>query len=464
MNKKISLGAAIALMAIIASATFSVTMVYSRQTFNDTVHNIKEREAMYSKLAEIDKWVRQNYYGNLDDSALTDSLAKGYMAGTGDPYAKYLTVEEYSRQNQSGLSKSVGIGVVTSLDETGYIRVEEVYPESPALAADIQPGDLIVRIDETDVTKDNCEELQQSILGEAGTQIDVVVRRDNVDTPHPLTRRDVEKPTVYTNMTEDGVGYVQIVEFGANTADQFSRAVDKLVSEGANSLVFDVRSNQTGPIDQATRILDKLLPQGDIVSATYKDGSTQVLATSDPAFIDLPMVVLTNEKTASSAELFAQALKDYEQLGVKSVGTLTMGKGSMQETQQLSDGSAIDVTVAKYNSPSGLTFDGVGVKPDFEVKLTPDQAAALEALDPPAQDPQLKTLLEFDPQLKKAVELAATAAKTVAPATPAESASGGEDAPSVSEPSSSEEQGTQEDEEESSSEDSSEEEPSQDEE
>lgn len=121
------------------------------------------------------------------------------------------------------------------------------------------------------------------------------------------------------------------------------------------------------------------------------------------------------------------------------------------------------MTVAKYNSPSGLSFDGVGVKPDFEVKLTPDQAAALEALDPPAQDPQLKTLLEFDPQLKKAVELAATAAKTVAPATPAESASGGEDAPSVSEPSSSEEQGTQEDEEES-SEDSSEEEPSQDEE
>ena len=93
----------------------------------------------------------------------TDSLAKGYMAGTGDPYAKYLTVEEYSRQNQSGLSKSVGIGVVTSLDETGYIRVEEVYPESPALAADIQPGDLIVRIDETDVTKDNCEELQMCI-------------------------------------------------------------------------------------------------------------------------------------------------------------------------------------------------------------------------------------------------------------------------------------------------------------
>ena len=135
--KKISLGAAIAVMAIVATLTFSITMVYSRQVFNDTMQNIKERESTYSKLSEIDKWVRQNYYGTIDNNALMDSIARGYIEGLGDPYARYMTVEEYSKLNQTGTSKSVGVGMVTEIDESGYLLVTEVYPDSPALAAGI---------------------------------------------------------------------------------------------------------------------------------------------------------------------------------------------------------------------------------------------------------------------------------------------------------------------------------------
>ncbi|MCI8442643.1 MAG: S41 family peptidase [Provencibacterium sp.] len=437
MNKKISLGAALAMLAIVAAATFSITMVYSRQTFNNTILNIKEREATYSKLAEIDKWARQKFFGTINEDTLNDSIAQGYIAGLGDPYARYYTVEEYTRLNQSGASKSVGVGIVTELDETGYILITEVYPDSPALAAGIAAGDLIVKIDETDVTADNAEEMSEAIFGDAGTQIDLTIRRDNADTPYPLTRRDVEKPSVYSCMTGEGIGYMQILEFGDNTADQFTRAVDRLVSEGAQALVFDVRNNQGGKTEPVTRILDKLLPQGTIVSATYKDGTTEVLATSDPACINLPMVVIMNEKTASAAELFAQALKDKAEAQL--VGLTTLGKGTMQQFLQLNDGSAISVTVAKYNPPTSPNYDGIGVKPDFEVKVTKDQADLISATDKKTAE-NLLFALETDPQLKKSLELAITAANVNS----AGSAAGEESASSSAEEQEEENSGEQE--------------------
>lgn len=406
MNKKISLGAAVALMAIIAAVTFSITMVYARQTFNSTILNIKERETTYTKLSEIDKWVRQNYYGTIDSETLMDSISSGYIGGIGDPYAKYYTVDEFQRQNQEGTAKSVDVGIVTEVDESGYIRITEVYPDSPALAAGIQAGDMIVKIDETDLTVDNVEEMIQSLQGEAGTKLDLVVRRDNVDTPYPLTRREVEKPSVYGSLLQNGVGYVQILEFGTTTSDQFSRAVDKLVSDGAVALVFDVRGNQGRTNEACYRILDKLLPQCNIATSVDKNGEEKVQATSDPAHINLPMTVLINEQTAAAAEIFAQALKDVKSASL--VGVTTLGKGTMQVTQQLDDGSAIDITVAKVLTPGGQSFDGVGVKPDYEVSLSKDQAEAASALEKTSAE-RVELAVQMDPQLKKALELAATA-------------------------------------------------------
>lgn len=445
MNKKISLGAAIAMMAIIAAATFSITMVYSRQTFNKTVLNIKERESTYTKLSEIDKWVRQNYYGSIDSDKLMDSIASGYIQGIGDPYAKYYTIEEFTKLSQSGASKSVGVGIVAQVDESGYILVTEVYPESPALAAGIEPGDMIVKIDDTDLTADNVEEMFKTIQGEAGTKIDIVTRRDNVDTPHPLTRRDVDKPSVYGSLMENKVGYVQILDFNSNTSDQFSRSVDRLVSEGAVSLVFDVRGNAGKTSESAYRILDKLLPQCNIATVTYKDGTTKVQATSDPAFINLPMIVLQNEQTSSAAELFSQALKDVN--SAKLVGATTMGKGTLQVTQQLNDGSAIDITVAKYTTADGQSFDGVGVKPDFDVKMTKDQMDAVSTFDKSTPD-RVVIALNMDPQLKKAMELAATAGNVASASAvvPANETSDGQSGQSSSESSGDAEESSMEEE------------------
>lgn len=392
MNKKISLGAAIAFMAIIAAATFAITMVFSLSSFNDRVNSLRERENMYKKLAEIDSVVRLNFYGDIDEDILQDSIANGYVGGLTDKYGKYLTAEQYAQLMQDYDGTMVGIGIEGVKDASGYMKVTNVYSESSAEFAGIQVGDLIIKVDNTDLTAENYDQVIDGIKGEAGTKIDIVYRRDAEDTTVTVTRRSVEVPVVEGSMVGE-VGYVKIKEFTNTTYDQFDRVVNKLMNEsGAKALVFDVRNNPGGTVTSVSKILDKLLPAGDIVSATYKNGKTEVLATSDSNEINLPMAVLANQNSASASELFAQALKDYEK--AKIVGVTTKGKGSMQKIYKLSDGSALDITIAKYNPPKSSNFDGIGVKPDYEVKLTDEQEKYFEELT-----------VETDPQLKKALEV-----------------------------------------------------------
>lgn len=393
MNKKISLGSALAFMAIIAALTFSLTMVYSMRSFNKMVYNVREREAMYQKVAEIDRYAREKYLDAIDEKKLMNSVAAGYVAGLGDNYGKYYTAEQYTQYLQSQTGRYVGIGIVPQMDPSGYISVKEVYPDSPAQLAQIMPGDLIVKVDEKDVTTENYEELAASLKGEAGTKIGLVVRSGNDDRAMEITRRQVEVPTVYTRMFEGNVGYVRITSFSDTTKDQFSKLVTRISAEGAASLVIDVRGTAGGSYRAAAGVLDVLLPEGDIVSAQYNNGKLTVLASSDSSEVTLPIAVLTNDKTSGVAEVFAQALKDYNK--AKTVGANTAGEGTMQELWKLSDGAAVSITVARYVSPKGVTFDGEGVKPDYEVKyIEGDMTPMVSELDP-AQDPQLKKALEL---------------------------------------------------------------------
>lgn len=413
MNKKVSLGTAITLMAIAAALAVAITMVYSIRTFNDKLYNIKEREATYEKLAQIDKIVRSQYYGEINEKRLMDSIAQGYVNGIGDKYAIYLTAAQYQQQLENLEGKTVGIGINTICDSSGYMLVTEVYPESPAEMAGIQEGDLILQIDGLELMEDTYEEAVERLTGEAGTKVVLTLRQNNEDQePIELTRRKIEIPTVYYNVV-DNIGYIQILEFGNATPNQFNKALDAVISEGAEGLVFDVRGNPGGTIDSVSEVLDRLLPAGDIVSATYRDGTTEVLAVSDEREVDMPMAVVINDKTASAAELFAQALWDYEK--AKTVGITTYGKGLMQTIYKLDDGSALDITVAKYNPPKSPNFDGVGVIPDYEVKLTQEQEMMLDQLD---QD--------TDPQLRKAKELVSAAIAQKAAAAQAENSESSE--------------------------------------
>ena len=391
MNKKISLGATITLMILAAAITFSVTMIYYMDVFNGKVYNLKERETMYSQLSELDRIVRTNYVGSIEEEELNEALADGYIKGVGDRYGRYFTAEEYEAYMIDLEGRMVGIGAIITQDPSGYMMISEVYSESPAEIVGLQVGDLIVKVDEMDVNAENYAAAVEALRGEEGSKVNITYRREAEDTTIEITRRKVDIPTVFTRMISGNVGYVQVVEFTDSTAKQFSARVDELINQGAAALIFDMRNNGGGTITSVTEMLDKLLPEGEIVSATYKDGTTKVLAKSNADEIDLPMVVLTNENTASAAELFTQALRDYGK--AQSVGETTYGKGTMQAVKKLNDGSAVNVTIAYYLPPSGVSYDRIGIQPDYEVTLTEEMKANLANLDE-TTDPQLKKALE----------------------------------------------------------------------
>lgn len=392
MNKKISLGTAIALMFVVAAVTFSATVLYASDKFNQTVSNITEREAMYDKIAEIDTYVRNNFIGDIDEETLLDRIAAGYMDGIEDTYGEYYTVEEYERITSNNEGKIVGIGITASRTENGYILVEEVYPDSPAAAAQIVAGELIVKVNDIDLSPETYEEGIAEIAGQAGTTLSLVVRNGNEDREiTEITRRKVQKPTVYST-SFDSVGYVRLTEFNGSTYDQFKTAVETLLNNGATSLIFDVRDNGGGTLDAVVKVLDMLLPEGDIATSIDKDGIVEVIGVSDPSCVTVPMAVLTNSRTASAAELFTQALRDY---GVaKSVGETTYGKGTMQVYHKLKDGSAIKVTTNKYNPPVSPNYDGIGLVPDYEVVLETGDILGVDAISP-EMDVQLATAVEY---------------------------------------------------------------------
>jgi len=401
MSKKIlSLGVALALMLVTAALTFSITMVYSQAEFNRRVYNIKEREAMYSKIAEVDNLIRQNYIGTIDEKQLQDSISEAFVEGVGDRYGQYLTAETYAKYLSSNEGVMIGIGVTVKQADSGYIQVVSVNENSPAQEAGILPDDLITQVDDLPVTKDNYSEAVDKVSGEEGTTVTLIVRRGAEDlAPLSVTRKRIDLTTVTYKMIADNVGYIAITGFNSNTVSQFNTALDAVMSQGAEGLVFDVRNNPGGTVSSVAKIVDRLVPEGPIVSATYKDGTTEILATSDATEINLPMVVITNKDTASAAELFTQALKDYNK--AVSVGDkTTYGKGTMQSIRKLNDGSALNITVAKYNPPKSANYDGVGVPADFEVSLSAELASKISELD-----------ISEDTQLKKALELAQTKIK-----------------------------------------------------
>jgi carboxyl-terminal processing protease len=413
MNFKISLGAAIAVMLMVAAGVFSTTMVYSQRTFNQRSSDLERTREMYAKFSEVDRTVRENYHETINESSLMDNVARGYIAGLGDKYSAYLGAEEVKRLEGVREGEDIGIGAALEVAPGGYLLVTEVYPDSPAQNAEIQEGDLIVNIDDMDLTPENVDQmLRTRIQGEAGTKLSLVVRKggsEDVTIPD-LTRRAVAVPSVYSRVIgSENTGYIGIRQFNDNTADQFARELRRVQEAGVQSLIIDLRDNRGSNYGSASRILDRLAPEGVIYSAAYRDGSVEVMEVSDANELPLPMAVLINAGTSEAAELFAQDLKDIGNAAL--VGSLTVGKGVLLDRKKLSDGSAIDLTVAVINTNSGYTYEGVGVKPDFDVPFDENWQNLDETTDP-----QLKKALEVVTAQRRATEtVTSVAAESQAP-------------------------------------------------
>ncbi len=397
MNKKISLGLAVTLIALSISVTIPITMALSGAIFNSKLANINERQAIYEKITEINDIVRENYNAEIDETALLNSISQGFADGLGDVYAEYYSAQEYTELKNKLNGNSVGIGLSYTKDTEGYARIVSVYDESPAEIAGLEKGDQIVKVGETDVLT-NFDEAMNLMKGDAGTSVVITYRRAGEDAEVEVTRRKVTVPSVEYEMLDDSIAYIKITEFSNNTVNQFDAAVSSVLDRGAVGIVFDVRNNGGGTMKSVAQMLDTLVPEGAVVTSTDKNGQTKTLYSSDKAEVNVPMAVLTNRNTASAAELFAAVLRDYNK--AKLVGSNTYGKGVVQDIYPLSDGSAIKITTSKFNPPVSENFDGVGLKPDFVVDLTADQEKQWYELDS-TNDPQLIKALSVVKSLNK---------------------------------------------------------------
>ncbi len=326
------------------------------------------------KLSTIDSVYRYYYYNDIDEEQLNEYIIRGYVAGTGDAYGDYFTAEEYELLTADTNAEMQGIGVnVIFNTDYGLIEVLNVMPDSPALEAGVEPGDLIVYVGEE---KESVAELGYTMAvskmqGKAGTTaVFTVLRGENYSetVEFSIVRGYVTEVTVLHHLcaTDPTVGIIKITGFDLGTPQQFKDAVTGLTDAGATRLVFDVRYNPGGDLTSITTILDYLLPEGPIIRMVDKAGNEESIS-SDASELDMPMAVLANGSTASAAELFTSALKDYKKAVF--VGETTYGKGSMQSILQLGDGSAIKLTTKMYFPPFSDSYEGIGIVPDLEVAM-----------------------------------------------------------------------------------------------
>ena len=365
MNKKISLGLTLSLIAIAIAVTFILTSFFSLQSFNKNVVDVNEKAKKYDAIQTLDSYVRDNYYGSINESKLKDGILKGYVQGLDDEYSQYLSADEYIELKKSDSGESVGLGFTLAPDESGYIRITEVLEGSPAEQAGIMPDDMIIQTDGADVTETGFDEAVASLEGTEGSSVSLTIRHEGLDTAYTFTRSTIDVVSVTSEMLDSYVGYIKISAFKENTPDQFIAALEKLTANGAKAIIFDVRNNQGGLTDSLQECLDPLLPEGVVATAEYKDGTSKTIVYSDASELDLPMYVLMNENTASAGELFAASLKDFGK--ATTIGMTTYGKGVMQETTEFEDGSAVILTVAEFRTSKSESFNKVGIVPDVMV-------------------------------------------------------------------------------------------------
>ncbi len=391
MNRKISLGAALAFVIIAAAVAVCITMLVSRDTFNRKISNVEQQEQMYQKIQKIDQVVSDNSLYDVDSETLLNALGQGVVSGIGDPYAEYYSSSEYQKLLDEQSGDAVGIGVLLQEDSSGdYAAVVQVYPDSPAESAGLQPGDLILEVDGSSVRGMELEEVSDALIGEKGTAVSLVYRRNGSDSTAEITRRQYSQSSVTYQVVDGDIGYLRISSFEENTPSQLNDALNNLQAQQVRGLVLDVRDNAGGDTGSCTECLDQLLPEGVLGYTRTGSSQRQILATSDDSEIDLPMAVLVNENTSSMAELFAVAIRDYDKGDL--VGTTTYGKGVLQTLYPLDDGSAVRITTAYFDPPASENFDGVGLTPDYEVSLGRDQLATMGSMD-------------GDDQLEKAVSV-----------------------------------------------------------
>lgn len=395
MSKKVSLGVAATVTLIAMAVTFSMTMTVSMNMFNNTVSSVKNKERMYNKLSEVDRYVRANEYFDINDDTLNDTIASGYMLGISDRYARYYSAKAYSERVGLANGRLMGIGVSVVKDpSSGYARIIRVYDNTPATNVGLEVGGFITAIGDTSTrSMSDTAAMTSALLGEEGSIVSIKYLTPlREEQSFEIIHANYTTPSISTvRLMDNGVGYLRIDSFTSGTAVEFRNAVNSLTNQGATSLIFDLRDNSGENLNAALVATDYCVPSGLIAQSQDKGGNVTDLRMSDENEITLPMVCLVNGSTASGAELFANALR--KMAGATIVGSTTAGKGVLlSDPQSLSDGSAVVITVGILLDNEGKNWNGTGLTPDVDASLTNDE-----------QSSYYDFTVDNDPQIAKAI-------------------------------------------------------------
>lgn len=388
----------IMIVAIAVFLTFMVTSISLYTYFVNNPISITSKSSSSSKdiagtLQKYKEIIDKYYLGDVDEEKLKEGAIKGYIEGLGDPYTEYISADEMEDYLSDTMGNFVGIGIyMVKNTEKGKIQVLAPIKGSPAEKAGIQAGDLILTVDGVDYSADEMTIASNKIKGEEGTTVTIEVLRGTETKKYELKREKVKVNQVEGKVLSNNIGYINFTSFDETTADDFKAKFEELNKQGIKSLIIDLRNNGGGIVDQALQIADYVADKDSVLLYEVDKNNKETVkkAKTDP-IINMPIIILTNENTASASEILAGALKDLGK--AKTVGTTTYGKGVIQQILKLSDGSGLKVTIEEYQTPNRSKIHKIGIAPDEEVKLPDSVTNVLNVTE--SEDTQLQKAIEM---------------------------------------------------------------------
>ena len=350
------------------------------------------RKEPYNKLVELENLIDYYFVDDMDRNAVENAAAEAMVGALNDRWSYYMTAAEYKSYQEKMANAYVGIGVNITQREDGYITIVKVEENGPAQEAGILPKDVLIAVEQQDISSMTVDEVKELVRGKEGTTVNLTLTRDGESYSVDVERRTIQSVVAKATMLEENVGLVKIVNFDSRCAEETLAAVEDLLQQGAEALIFDVRFNPGGYKEELVQILDYLLPEGPLFRSVDYRGKESV-DNSDAKCLEIPMAVLINGSSYSAAEFFAAALGEY---GVaKLVGQPTTGKGHFQSTFELSDGSAVVISIGKYCTPNGVSLTDVGLTPDIPVEIDDETFAKIYYGElTPEEDPQIRAALD----------------------------------------------------------------------